>query len=795
MLKGFFAYPNQASISEAVAAFAKKINTSGIIEVKIWEEMKIGGKVLVPEICKEIDECDIFFADITQLNPNVLFEIGYAIAKKKRIWLIRDSSMPALNADFKQFKVLTTLGYREYINSDHILTAFYQDKPFESLGDTVYDNVVAPAVRYDVDQHVLYLKSHYEVEASVKITQFLDDNFSRNKYPLMVDDPVEEAIQPLGWYATNVHAAQAVICHLTAIDRADSKIQNAKHSLVAGMAHGFDVRVLLLIEGSLFGPADYKELLFNYNRTKDAVARVEKFIQPVLTAKRELRVQRQHAQATARNIDELASLKIGEPIAEHEEDSLSDQSFVETAPYHAAIDGSQTIFVGRKGVGKTANFKRIAKVLGKDRRIVVCEIKPLSYELEALLSVAKRFETLSKRGFLFESLWKFLIYSELAKQTVEDIYARPSGEIVPQERELVTLVESKASLLKLDFSARLDKLSSEILSSSLEDRYSNESNIAVSELLHSGIIKNLIDALLPALGHKVRIVVLVDNLDKAWDRSENTKFLCYFFLGLLSASRRVTNDFKNRPVTKESIRASLCVFVRADIFEMVLQQAREPDKIQYQRITWDDKERLRLLADNRIIAAVGKSEPIPVEAIWNRFFVQTIHGTDLFTYLFGFILPRPRDLLFFLRASLISAVNKRHEKVQEIDLLKAAEDYSEFAYQAILVELREKIPSIEDVLTQFMGINPSMSEPEVRTSLQKILSLDEEGIDNVISSLVINSFLEIHVPTKGYTSVGDEKDYKRFYRAARAAAERSKIAVMFRVHRAFWNVLFIGDMP
>ena len=55
-------------------------------------------------------------------------------------------------------------------------------------------------------------------------------------------------------------------------------------------------------------------------------------------------------------------------------------------------------------------------------------------------------------------------------------------------------------------------------------------------------------------------------------------------LGLLSAIRRVSGDFKNRPKSSEALRVSLCIFIRADIFEIVLEQAREPDKIQHERI-------------------------------------------------------------------------------------------------------------------------------------------------------------------------------------------------------------------
>jgi len=791
--KGFFAYPNHKRTSDTISAFCDKVNGAGLGTIETWEQMLIGGKILITEICKKIDDCDFLCADITRLNPNVLFEIGYGIAKKKRIWLIRDTTIPSENSDFKQFKILTTLGYREYINSNDIVHAYYKDLPHEHLSETVYDEIIEPSFRFQSEQHVLYLKASYEDEASIKVTQHLDGGSGSNTFNLLIDDPRESPIQPLGWYAKNIYSAHAVICHLTATEREHSKIQNAKHSLAAGLAFGFDIPLLLLIENELLGPTDYRDLLFTYHRAKDAVSKVQAFVAPIITDNRKSAKTQEHERSKKRNVDELALLQIGEPIAEHEEDRLTESSFIETGSYKAALNGSQAIFVGRKGVGKTANFKRLSSVLNSDKRIVVCEISPVSYELEALVAVAKKFELISKKGFLFESLWKFLIYSEIAKQVCQDIESRMSGQIFPNERALIGLVEKRASLLKLDFSARLDTLSADLLQSSLEDNPSSEVALSVSEILHSGIIKELIDAIVQALDKKIKICVLIDNLDKAWDKGDNTRLLCYFFLGLLSALRRIANDIKNHPRNDNSLQLALCVFVRADIFEMVLQEAREPDKIQYQRIVWDDKERLRLLADNRLLAAVdGIKKDVRVEDVWKRFFAGSIFGQDIFDFIFTVILKRPRDLLYFLRSAISWGVSRRHEIVSEDDFLKAEEDYSDFVYQVILVELREKIPQIEDVLIELMGSDAVLTELDIR---KKIIDKNRGDLDfnSIIAALCINSFLEIYVPGHGFSCVADEKEYVKYYRAATNISEKDKKPILFRIHRAFWKALVIQE--
>jgi hypothetical protein len=303
----------------------------------------------------------------------------------------------------------------------------------------------------------------------------------------------------------------------------------------------------------------------------------------------------------------------------------------------------------------------------------------------------------------------------------------------------------------------------------------------------------LLEALVLALHDKTRIVILVDNLDKAWDRGENARFLCYFFLGLLSALRRISGDFRNRPKQQESLNISLCVFVRADIFDAVLEHAREPDKIQFERIVWDDKERLKLIADNRIVAAVNGFESfVPVSTLWDRFFVRRVLDQDMFDFIFEHILKRPRDLIFFLRSAISSATNRRHGKVQEDDFIRAQEDYSNFVLQSILVELRERLPIIEDIIQEFIGRDQVMTELELRKLLLATKNAENLDIDDVIRYLCINSFLEIEHPLGIYSSVVDEKSYAKLYRAAYNAAERDARPVHFRIHRAFCRALLIN---
>lgn len=145
MKRGFFAYSSEPEycgefIEEALVA----VNKSNTATLSSWKDLNINGKLIIYPILKAIDRCDFFCADLTGMNDNVLFEIGFAIAKRKPIWLILDTSHIESVKRFKELNFLTTIGYSSYNSSNDIEQAFYTDKVHNSkadLIDSLFSNV------------------------------------------------------------------------------------------------------------------------------------------------------------------------------------------------------------------------------------------------------------------------------------------------------------------------------------------------------------------------------------------------------------------------------------------------------------------------------------------------------------------------------------------------------------------------------------------------------------------------------------------------------------------------------
>src|ERR1700690_1165908 len=83
----FVAYPSSPPDRvETIEAAIKDIHAGGVVDIIGWKKLAVSGRLMIGPICHEIANRDIFVADVTGLNPNVLFELGYAIAHRRRIW-------------------------------------------------------------------------------------------------------------------------------------------------------------------------------------------------------------------------------------------------------------------------------------------------------------------------------------------------------------------------------------------------------------------------------------------------------------------------------------------------------------------------------------------------------------------------------------------------------------------------------------------------------------------------------------------------------------------------------------
>jgi hypothetical protein len=275
----FVAYPSSLPAKgDAIEMAVAELNSGGLVRVTSWTSLAINGRPVIGAICQEIDRSGILIADVTNLNPNVLFEIGYAIARRKRLWLLFNPQVAGAKLLFDRFQLLTSIGYSPYNNSRDITTQFYKDPPYKNPDRELYRELTFSTSITRREGSLLYIKPAVSTEAVMRVAR----RVSAAPLPFVIDDPKEIGVQPIEWYLASVTAARGVICHFLSEDYEDVLITNAKSAFVGGLAFGQEKPLLMLAHFPYNSPIDYKDLLRTHHDTTQAESIYQAWLSPLL---------------------------------------------------------------------------------------------------------------------------------------------------------------------------------------------------------------------------------------------------------------------------------------------------------------------------------------------------------------------------------------------------------------------------------------------------------------------------------------------------------------------------------
>lgn len=781
----FVAYPSlPPDRAETIEKSIDGLNAGGVVDVIGWKNLGVGGRVVISAICDEIKNCQIFIADITGLNPNVLFELGYAIAHRRRIWLLLNPRIDRAKADFDRFQLLTTVGYASYANSDDIVGQFYREEPYKKLDQNLYDELLQAAGPASKKDAMLYLRCDVNTDASMRIAR----RVSAGPIPSIIDDPQEVRLQPIAWYVQQVTSAFAIVCHFLSTEYQNWEALNAKHALVAGLAHGRAKPLLMLAHEPYASPLDYRDLLRKHQTAAGAESVFADWSLPHIE-----QYERRKAETAAYGVVEQAQNKlrditVGEPVAEFESDSIRDY-YIPTAVYTETLRSKYSLVVGRKGTGKTATLFALTEELQSDPRNHVCVIKPVGYELEGLISILREELSRAEQGYLVESFWKFLLYTELAKSVYDQLLGKPNYYVrTPAEVGLSEFVEQHQSLIVPEFSMRLEAAVGRVREVPHESPPAGR-RLNISELLHHDMIARLRVLLGEVLKTKSRVALMADNLDKAWNTNSDLALLSELLFGLLSVSRRVTEEFSRDASGRAAVNLYFTLFLRSDIYAAMLQFAKERDKLPARLIIWGDSDQLKRVIEARIMKSVADIK-FPGD-VWERYFVPTVSGISTWEYIGDRILPRPRDLIYLIKAALQFAVNRGRTRVEDKDLTDAEKQYSRFALDALIVEAGARIATIEYLLLHFVQSSEIVTETEIAARMVAA-EISASELEKIITLFVELTFVGFEVAPNRFEFLYDEQDERKIFMMARKTADETTKGVRrFRIHPAFHAFLEI----
>lgn len=752
-----------------------------------WEDLLVDGHLIIEEVEASIETSTLSLFEVSTLNHNVLFEAGIAIGGGKPAMLLLDEQDKAAAHNWETLSFLKSTGYTGYRNTDDLvgkIAAVIAKKFGPPILDSLLQGLEAPV---DVSK-VLYIPSVKQDNASTALSRQLDKH---PKFEVERVDLEDFGTAPLAWYVQQIYSAGLCVVHL-APDRAYlSEIMNPRASLLAGIARGLGRKLLVLSEESEKSALDYRDISIRYANPKQLERRVDDWFGalPKQDKAKERKLK------TSLEV-ELASMRFGNHVAEADSSGLS-RYFIETSDFRSVIEADSVIFTGRKGTGKTANMLQAAERLKQDARNVVCVIKPASYELEALVELLQAVPSGHLTDYVLEAFWKYILYTEIAIQAIRDGEAKPAG--IASGSDLASLkevLEKHGISSDASISVRLELLLEslkQVLSRDLSEVGIERSRADISSALYSGPLRDIRLALVGALATKDRIAVLVDNLDKAWERGADLDLLARLVLGLLSVIGRVEDEFRKAAKDRKAAHLTLTVFLRSDIYAYVRDRAREPDKIATTEIEWRNPDLLARVLEERFLDQRGPESS--ASDLWDQFFKFGSIGSPR-DYMLSRVQARPRDLVFFANAAVARAADSRHAQITEDDARKAEREYSQFAFEALLVEGMASKLDLERAVIALAG-EPAVL-PEIRL-LELVGAETNSGGDGkgetaeVVKTLRRLGFLGKEIEADRFDYGGTEGEIARADVLATKLKKSAAREPRYEIHPAYRSYLEITE--
>lgn len=385
----------------------------------------------------------------------------------------------------------------------------------------------------------------------------------------------------------------------------------------------------------------------------------------------------------------LRTLSFGAPAAERDIDQGLLDYFVESEAYERVAARKKTIVLGNRGTGKSAIFQVLAR-RERERGSAVIELAPENYSYEMLSRVvaSESSGAWAKLG-AYSVAWKYMILVMIMKGLNEGgpkLKRGGASEVYKYLRDNHAGEADNPIGVLISYIKRLEGFK--------VGKY--EAGTRARELQQLYKLEEL-EPLLPALRticERQRVVVLVDELDRGWDASEDARA---FVAGLFQACMSIN-----------TISPNITVFMslRQELYDNIPELYEDAQKYRdvIETISWDEGRLLSLIA-RRIRYSVEALRDKSDSECWETVFDETLdyRQNKSFNYMVDRTLYRPREIIEFCTAAWEISQQSSVPPVNYSTISAAERTYSEERAKDIAAEYRFQYPGLFSVFDVFRG--------------------------------------------------------------------------------------------
>ena len=394
----------------------------------------------------------------------------------------------------------------------------------------------------------------------------------------------------------------------------------------------------------------------------------------------------------------------GLPAAEREHDL--DRMFVELDVFQRVVSGKTVVILGNRGAGKSAILKMLARN-ARARQAQVIELTPEDYSYEILrnTSVKEVDGAYAKQG-AYAAAWKYMLYVEIMRE-IAHRDGKSESRNDSKIRRYIRDNHRHADLGKFaGFISYLKRLEGVKVGPW-------EASVKARELQKLYRLEE-INALLPDIAaacNSRHVYVLVDELDKGWDASEDAKnFVAGLFQACLS-------------INKLSPGLRVYTSLRQELYEDIPALYEDAQKFRdlVERISWNRSELFAMIA-KRIRKSIPKLEGISDEQAWARIFdVEMNDGVRTIDYMLDRTQLRPRELIQYCAEVVQYARRAGMSAPLNSEAIEHVEDvYSYERLQDLAAEYRFPYAALESVFESFRGQQPIFEREELEYFLLRM---------------------------------------------------------------------------
>lgn len=759
----FFVFPSEPKpISDALLSASR--NAPGESRWKSWKDLDIGGRLVFCTICKAIRHTSCLVADVTTLNQNVLFEIGYAMGLGMPVIPVRDSSYVKDGRLFEQLGLFETLGYLDFDTSRSLAKSLASEPIPKSITPVNHQiSSVTPIYMLLPERST---DGSAAFASAIKKSRLGGRSFIREEVPrLSLHEADKQVGSSLGFFA-----------YLLDPNRSEATLHNAISAFLAGMALARGQVVAMVQENSKTSlPIDYRDLIRRHDTASEVAPLLYESITQMAINTAAIRQEGRRISSLPEKLIERVDL--GDLAAENEITRLPEY-FVPTGQSALAHKGHARLVVGRKGSGKTAIFYSAREHAWRTKRSVVLDLKPESHQFARLRDFVRDEMPEGLALHTMVAFWNYLLLTELARRIlhVDRVTAARDPQTFELYSELDRVYSGHNPGVNVDFSQRLHFLVARLLKQ-FETHSLSDIGQHLTELVFRGDMRELRRAVGEYLAHnKDSVWVLVDNLDKGLPTRGATQEDVLIVRGLLDSTRKLQRQVEDLEVDYHCL-----VFLRNDIYEQLLQEISDKGKDTAISLDWDDPELFEEIVRRRVVSSTELSSANFRQDVWPNLCETHVGVVDSFDWILERTLLRPRDLLFFLREAIAVAINRNHRLIQQDDLLHAEARYSEDQLLMLSFELQQIAPELGDLVFAFQGRNVLLGTSD----LEDILSsgtIDQSGHKRAVELLVWYGFLGVHSDRTSTDSYSHQVGYslRRLMQPLTSSEGRYVVHPMFR---------------